>query len=523
MRQTKSSETLPFVLKAFLFLLRIAVGWHFLYEGIAKLYTPDWTSAGYLQMSRWIFKGFFQWIAAHPAALRIVDLLNIWGLVAIGLGLLFGVLVRTASIAGVLLIILYYVSNPPLLGMDYGAMAEGNYLVVDKNLVELFALCVLAFLPSGCLPGMDRFLIALRAKVRMRRSKKTKAEKASPFAGSSSISLGRREWIRNLAGLPFAGALAFAIVQKQKWESYEEKNLTDAVTSATLKTFNFTGLKDLKGKMPKARIKDAEISRVILGGNLIGGWAHSRDLVYVNSLVKKYHSREKVFETLLLAEKCGVNTLLTNPLLSGIIREYWRRDIGKIQYISDLGFAKDAAGFIESVKQSIDEGACACYVHGGGADDLVKAGKVSEIGKVVEYMKKRGIPGGIGAHFLETVTTCTREGIQPDFWMKTLHHHKYWSAGPRERHDSVFCETPDDVIAFMKERKEPWIAFKTMAAGAILPNDGFKYAFKNGADFVCAGMYDFQIVEDVNIALDILHKDLKRERPWIAQAIPSFG
>ena len=236
----------------------------------------------------------------------------------------------------------------------------------------------------------------------------------------------------------------------------------------------------------------------------------------MSSLVKKYHSRDKVFETLLLAEKCGINTLLTNPALSGLIREYWRRDIGKIQYISDLGFSKDAAGFIEGVKKSIDDGASACYVHGGGADELVKAGKASEIGKVVDYMKKRGIPGGIGAHLLETVTACAREGIEPDFWMKTFHHLNYWSAGLKERNDSVFCETPDKVMTFMNGRREPWIAFKTMAAGAIPPKDAFEYAFKNGADFVCAGMYDFQIVDDVNIALDVLKMDLKRSRGWMA-------
>ena len=63
--------------------------------------------------------------------------------------------------------------------------------------------------------------------------------------------------------------------------------------------------------------------------------------------------------------------------------------------------------------------------------------------------------------------------------------------------------------------KEPVIGFKVMAAGAILPKEGFRYAFENGADFVCAGMYDFQMVEDVNIACDILRGDLKRKHPWM--------
>jgi len=59
------------------------------------------------------------------------------------------------------------------------------------------------------------------------------------------------------------------------------------------------------------------------------------------------------------------------------------------------------------------------------------------------------------------------------------------------------------------------IAFKVLAAGAIKPEDGLKYAFTNGDDFVCMGMYDFQIVEDANIALDVLSQPLERQRPWM--------
>jgi hypothetical protein len=57
------------------------------------------------------------------------------------------------------------------------------------------------------------------------------------------------------------------------------------------------------------------------------------------------------------------------------------------------------------------------------------------------------------------------------------------------------------------------MGFKVLAAGAIEPADGFRYAFENGADFICVGMFDFQIVNDVNLTLDIL-QSLKRNRPW---------
>ena len=67
--------------------LRILIGWHFLYEGLAKLLNPYWTSAGYLAESQWWFKGVFVAIAASPGAVTVVDYVNIWGQVLIGVGL----------------------------------------------------------------------------------------------------------------------------------------------------------------------------------------------------------------------------------------------------------------------------------------------------------------------------------------------------------------------------------------------------------------------------------------------------
>jgi hypothetical protein len=278
------------------------------------------------------------------------------------------------------------------------------------------------------------------------------------------------------------------------------------------RTFDWSRLEDLKGKLPTAKIGNLTLSRMILGGNLIGGWAHARDLIYVSKLVKAYHKREKIFETFSLAEACGVNTVLANPLLCDVINDYWRTLGGKIQFISDCG----GDNLLEMIRKSIDNGACACYVQGGVADKLVAEEKFDLIEQSLELIRKNGIPAGIGGHKLATVSTCVEKGFQPDFWMKTLHHHDYWSSKPEEQRDNIWCEEPEQTAAFMKDVKQPWIAFKTLAAGAIEPEVGFKYAFENGADFICVGMYDFQIVDDVNIARDVLEGDLKRQREWFA-------
>ena len=496
-----------------LVLLRMVIGWHFLYEGVAKIFTPGWTSASYLELSRWIFRDFFQWIVNNPLVLQIVNVLNIAGLVLIGLGLLFGVFTRLASVAGMVLLLFYYVAHPPFIGLDFGVPTEGNYLVVDKNVVEFFALAIVTLFPTSSIPGF-KYLFGL-----FRKKQKATTEKQAPAEAQTAkpgVDVNRRELIKSLATLPVFGGFVYAVMKKRGWESYERKYLTeevDAVTSATIKSFDYASLKELKGTVPKAGIGDLELSRMILGGNLVGGWAHARDLIYVDKLVKSYHTRDKIFETFLLAEKCGINSFLTNPILCRVMDDYWRRDIGNIKFISDCAYKGDV---MTGIKMSIDAGAHSCYVQGGIADSLVQQGKIDVIADALELIRQNRIPAGIGAHALETVKACVDYGLIPDYWMKTLHQTNYWSAIPEQQHDNIWCTDPNETVEYMQSLPQPWIAFKVLAAGAIQPEVGFQYAFENGADFICVGMYDFQIVDDVNTVLDALANVKGRQRPWRA-------
>lgn len=141
-----------------LVILRVLIGWHFLYEGVAKLTNPDWSSFGFLMDSKWILAGFFKSLAANPGVLHWIDLFNIWGLILIGLALILGLLSRPALIAGIVLLGLYYLSHPPLIGITYAIPSEGQYLWVNKNLIELFALAVLYVFPTSRVIGLDRWL-----------------------------------------------------------------------------------------------------------------------------------------------------------------------------------------------------------------------------------------------------------------------------------------------------------------------------------------------------------------------------
>jgi len=277
--------------------------------------------------------------------------------------------------------------------------------------------------------------------------------------------------------------------------------------------------------MPTGKIGNVTVSRLIIGGNQFSGWSHSRDLKYLRDLFKAYATEEKIMATLQVAEENGINTIITSS--SSYLSRYWKERGGQMQWIAQVHPKVDDV--TSDIRRAIDSGAVGAYVQGGVGDSFVKGGRVDLLGKAVEFIKSKGVLAGIGGHSLEVPKAVEKAGIQPDFYMKTLHHGNYWSATPPEQrvefnvdssgpndHDNIWSITPEKDIEFMKGVSRAWIAFKVLAAGAVHPREGFKYAFDNGADFVCVGMFDFQVRENAIIAKDTVSRAQNRQRPWRA-------
>jgi hypothetical protein len=337
----------------------------------------------------------------------------------------------------------------------------------------------------------------------------------------SGVSEKRRNLLKGLIALPFIGS--FSIVSTAAGiVSKDNGYLTDEAKAS---------LKKLKGVLPKGKLGKHEISRLVLGCNPMGGWSHSRDLSYVGQLSKRWHTDTKMKETWAIAEQAGINFCNLVDFQYKAFNEYKKETGSKMLNVcqSSIGQPNDR---LAPVKKAVDDGADFIYIQGENTDGLAKTNAIDVLLKTVDFIRGQGLLAGVGAHSIKSIQASLNVGVRPDFYYKTFHHDKYWSATPgeyrkeypnypmkpitdrNEWNDNMWDQFFEQTIETFRSIDVPFFGFKVLAAGAIQPANGIRWAYENGADFVCLGMYDFQVVDDVNTAIDILGSLGKRERPW---------
>jgi len=512
--ETKSSSKLKKWEVLTVSVLRMAIGWHFFYEGVAKITAGGWSAQSYLANTTSFLSPFYHWLAASPA-IGIINWLNIIGLILIGLALFFGCFTRIAAVSGAVLLLLYYFAYPPYGFSLITTSGESHLYIVNYQLFEAIALIFFAIYPYGY--SIERWLRDLIAS--------RKSKDSAPDVSVSS----RREAIKNLASIPILGLIG--------WGAFENSRRygIDVMSGATIQ-LNRKDIADLKGTLPRGKIGKYELSRLVMGGNLIGGYSHGRDLLYTDQLFKAYNNERKVYETLMLGEAAGINAINIGFASNDLLRKYKKSTGSKLIVITQIAAdVKDESTLFNNLYKAIEYGVDIIQIQGNWVDWMTRDQHLDRIGKLLDKTRSEGFTAGLGAHTIDSLIACQDAGIIPDYYMKTMHHDQYWSATPRANrvpfeqdgpvyldhdkyHQNIFDNFPDRTCEFVKNTTVPVMGFKVLAAGAIEPEDGFHWAFENGADFICVGMFDFQIVNDVNICVDALQKikeSNSRQRAWM--------
>ncbi len=279
--------------------------------------------------------------------------------------------------------------------------------------------------------------------------------------------------------------------------------------------------------MPCGFLGKAKVSRMLFGGNLIGGYMHCRDLSYVNQLFRAYANEDKIIETLKIAEDNGINTVFETG--AKYVARYNEKYNGNMQFIPHIRPKSTDKQLEDEIKMKIDLGAIALYCWGVHSDVLVRDGQVDQLKRAVEIAKKYDLPVGVCGHSLSVPMACEEHKIPCDFYVKTFHTDDYPSATPKHLRkdymwcggaegwfDNMWCIDVDKTIEFFKGVDKPWVAFKVLAAGALHPRKAFAHAFKSGADFIAVGMFDWQVEGNCEMVKRLVRREAERERPWRA-------
>jgi hypothetical protein len=205
----------------------------------------------------------------------------------------------------------------------------------------------------------------------------------------TELSRKRRTLLKGLAGLPLMAGFGNTLIKDIIIKSPEYDGITG---------LEYPGLSEVKGDLPQGKIGDLNISRLIMGCNPIGGWAHARDLNYAYNLFRAYNTEQKVIETLHLSEQAGINTAFMVNGYYPVFHKFLKESSGKMQSICQTYLLDD--NFLGDIDKAADNGATALYIQGAYGDRYVREGKTGLLAKAIEHIKKKGYLAGKKKNYL---------------------------------------------------------------------------------------------------------------------------
>jgi uncharacterized membrane protein YphA (DoxX/SURF4 family) len=108
-----------------------------------------------------------------------------YGLIVMGFCLIAGLFTPLAALAGAVFLGQIYLSMPPWPGLPASPTAEGHYLIVNKNLIEMLALLALIFIPTGQWIGFDALIFGRKVPRTVEDLPSSRLESLTPSPGTN--------------------------------------------------------------------------------------------------------------------------------------------------------------------------------------------------------------------------------------------------------------------------------------------------------------------------------------------------
>ena len=433
----------------FLALLRCLIGWHFLYEGVWKLMqAKGWSCLSYLEHAQGPLAGLFKWMSAQGWLVAFGDRAVMWGLVLIGVSLITGVLARVAAVFGMLLLTMFYCAQPPEPFATAFSGADGRFFLLERNAIEAVGLLLIAALP--CWRGFVRTLLP--------------------------------------------GGLVLAVFAGLCWQHRRSGGFdqVEAVTSATVKVHEFTTLASVKAPLTnRVDFVGTSIVPLALGGDLMAGHSHARDLIWTDEFMTRYHQAGSLERLVRYSTFCGLDAAFAEPAFCAKMRATAASVGGELKFFANCATADDAT-------EAQAAGAVGVYLRPERTDALVQADDAAGLSALFAALRATGLKTGIGAEDVASVRYCAEHGLAPDYWVLAFHSLDYPAATLPERCNNIWCADPDAAAAYMKTLPQPWVAIRGLAGGAIEPVAAYRFAREKGARAVAVDLLDYRVIETVN-------------------------
>lgn len=264
--------------------------------------------------------------------------------------------------------------------------------------------------------------------------------------------------------------------------------------------------------LPTVQLGKFTITRLISGGNPIGGYSHATpDL---SSAMLEYFTPERTVAYVHSLERNGISTWQFDyfDYIATALRK--ARDEGsKIQFIC-VHHAGRKGALPEVIR---DVNPIAVMHHGGVTDSLFRQGKAGEVHDFVKRAKDLGVLAGVSTHNPDNVRRMVDEAWDVDLFMTCFHNltrpvdEQRAKFGGAAAFDEPFVDTdPLEMVKVVRDTPKPCLVFKILAAGrrcwsTAKLEEAFKFAYGSikKSDAVIVGMfprYKDQVAQNADLA-----------------------